>query len=83
MDYTLSRIVQPWEIRPGNLIRVRGVRPYVDSLNATDRDGVTVFRIVSTSYSDSQGAAVLELDAYTPDEARQIARLTNTRRRRR
>jgi hypothetical protein len=83
MDTVLGRIVYPWEIRPGNLIRVRGVRPYVDSLNATDRDGVTVFRIVSTSYSDSQGAAVLELDAYTPDEARQIARLTNTRRRRR
>jgi hypothetical protein len=83
LDRDTGRMVAPWEIRPGSLIRVRGVRPYVDSLNATDRDGVTVFRIVSTSYSDSQGAAVLELDAYTPDEARQIARLTNTRRRRR
>lgn len=82
-DNDTGRMAMPWEIRPGSLIRVKGVRPHIDSLNATDRDGVTVFRIVSTSFSDSSGECVLELDAYTPDEARQIARLTKERRRKR
>jgi hypothetical protein len=53
----------PWEIRPGNLIRVRGVLPNADSLNASTRDGVAVFRIAATEYRQSENAATLELTA--------------------
>lgn len=62
-DLDAGRAVDPWEIRPGNLIRVRDVRPNVDALNATDRDAVTVFRIVAATYSASDNAARLELDS--------------------
>lgn len=83
MDLTYGRMVKPWAIRPGTLIRVRGVRPYIDSLNASDKDGVTVFRVKSVSYSDSDGAATLELDTYTRTEARAIADLATRRTRKR
>lgn len=64
MDFQTGRVVQPWEIKPGNLIRVRGVLPRVDALNST-RDGVTIFRIVSVEYRAQDAAAVLELDSYS------------------
>jgi hypothetical protein len=43
LDIEGGRMVQPWEIRPGELIRVRGVSPYPDALNAAARDGTVVF----------------------------------------
>src|SRR5688500_4438994 len=58
-----AALVMPWEIRPGNLIRVRGVLPNADSLNASTRDGVAVFRIAATEYRQSENAATLELTA--------------------
>ncbi|MCX4474806.1 hypothetical protein OOK41_31595 [Micromonospora sp. NBC_01655] len=73
LDMETGRMVMPWEIRPG-LIRVRGILPRIDALNATDRDGVTVFRIVSSEYRASDGAATLELDSY----ARTTPRLLST-----
>jgi hypothetical protein len=82
-DLVNGRWVPPWRILPGRLIRVRGVRPRVDALNATDHDGSTVFRIVSVEYSTSTGAATLELDAYTRTEARAIANLHRRRNRKR
>lgn len=72
-DATAGRMVQPWEIRPGNLIRVRGVLPRPDALNASTRDGVTVFRIVSTEFDSGSASAVLELDSYSVSTARAIA----------
>jgi hypothetical protein len=59
-----GRMIQPWEIRPGKLIRVRGVQPNVDSLNPTGRNGVTVFRVKAVDYRVSTGTAELELDEY-------------------
>ena len=61
-DIEDGRMVMPWEIRPG-LIRVRGILPSVDALNATARDGVTIFRIATCEYRVSDGAATLELDS--------------------
>lgn len=79
IDLDTGRLTGPSHIRSGNLIRVRGVEAYPDSLNAEDNDGVTVFRIRSVEYSEDEGAAELELDAYTPDESRLIAQLARRR----
>ena len=40
-------MVQPWELRPGKLIRVRGIQANADALNSTERDGVTVFKVIA------------------------------------
>ncbi|MEU8158050.1 hypothetical protein AB0B94_30725 [Micromonospora sp. NPDC048986] len=73
-DLISGRMVQPWEIRPG-LIRVRGILPRVDALNATSRDGVTVFRIVASEFRASDASATLELDSYAASTARALADL--------
>jgi hypothetical protein len=72
-------MVQPWEIHPGTLIRVRGVLPRVDSLNLSDRDGATIFRVVSVEYSIADAAATLELDSYSRTVARALAKLHGRR----
>jgi hypothetical protein len=74
-DLVTGMPVMPWEIRPGNLIRVRGVQARVDALNATDRDGQTVFRIASREYQAGSAAATLELDSYALTTARALATL--------
>ncbi len=74
VDMQTGRMVMPWEIRPG-LIRVRGIQPRVDALNASSRDGVTVFRIVSAEYRASDGSVTLELDSYARTTPRLIADL--------
>lgn len=74
VDVQTGRMVQPWEIRPG-LIRVRGIQPRIDALNATARDGVTIFRIASHEYRVADGAATLELDSYARTTPRLIADL--------
>lgn len=77
VDLLTGRMVQPWEIRPGSLIRVRGVLPRVDALNpaSTGRDGITIFRIVATTYRAASAAAELELDSYPASTARALADL--------
>lgn len=75
IDIDRARMCMPWEIEAGNLIRVRGVMPRVDSLNAADRDGSTVFRIVARDFQASSATATLELDSYSPSIARAIAKL--------
>jgi hypothetical protein len=75
LDRDTGRMVQPWEIRPGHLIRIRGILPSVDSLNATTRDGTTVFKIASAEYAAATAAATLELDSYSLTTARAIADL--------
>jgi hypothetical protein len=75
MDLQLGRKVQPWEIVPGTLIRVRNVLPRIDTLNATDRDGVTVFRVVAVEFNAGTCAATLELDSYPRSVARAVAQL--------
>jgi hypothetical protein len=75
VDLIGGGMVQPYEIRPGNLIRVRGVLPRVDSLNAQERDGLTVFRIIGMQYRASSGTAELELDSYPLTIAQALAAL--------
>lgn len=75
VDNVAGRMVNPWEIRPGSLIRVRGVESYPDALNSDGRDGLTVFKIAATSYSASDATATLDLDAYAPSVSRVLAAL--------
>jgi hypothetical protein len=63
-DRDTGLAVQPWEIRPGHLIRVRGILANSNTLNATERDGVTVFRVVGVEYDTSSAEATLDLDAH-------------------
>jgi len=83
-DLAYGRMVMPWEIKAGELIRVRGVLPRVDALNPTARDGVTIFRIWAKEYSAAGAAATLELDSSRLSTAHMLADLARnqiTRRR--
>jgi hypothetical protein len=62
-DHDRGAMVQPWEIRPGKLIRVRGILANSNALNATSRDGVTIFKVIAVDYDASSAAATLELDS--------------------
>lgn len=76
IDYTSGRTVYPWELprlAPGSLIRVRGVLPRLDSLNASARDGVTVFRVVGAEFNARSASCRLELDSFAPSMPRQIS----------
>lgn len=73
-DRQLGHTVMPWDIKPGYLIRVKGVAPTVAA--DSTRDGISTFRIVSVSYSDSAHAAVLELDSPSPSFTNTIAALS-------
>lgn len=83
LDQDTGRMVSPWEILPGHLIRVRGVLPRVDGLNPTDRDGVTVFRIVAVDFSASDATATLELDSNPRTVAHALKSLRGRRHRKR
>lgn len=64
-----SRMVQPWEIRPGKLIKITDVAPrgrIDDHSHGQDappqaHDG-TVWRVIATEYSSSDNSCRLELD---------------------
>ncbi len=79
VDLVSGGMVQPYQVRPGNLIRVRGVLPRIDNLNATDRDGLTVFRIIGVTYRASDATAQLELDSYPLTVAQALAALKRGR----
>jgi hypothetical protein len=78
-DNDTGRMVMPWELKAGNLIRVRGIMPRRDSLNPVDRDGVTIFRVISVEYDAGSGEATLELDTFSRTVARALADLGNNR----
>ena len=80
-DIQRGCLVQPWQIKPGELIKVHGVEASID-LAQNDRDSLTVFRIVSVE-ARGDGTASLELDMFTRTEARAIADLLRKRRRKR
>lgn len=73
LDYDRGMMVDPAAIRPGGLIRVRGVTPLPGALNPGGRDGSTVFRIVGTEYRASDNSVQLELDTDAISTSRQIA----------
>lgn len=77
------RLVQPWEIRPGELIRLRDLEPssLVSASGFAVRDGQTVFRIVSTEVNED-GVATLELDRFGVSETRSLVALHRKRARR-
>lgn len=82
-DLETGRMVQPFEIEAGELIRVRGVESYPDALNASSNDGQTVFRIWAMTYTADSNVAQLELDTYPRTTAQALARLQRTRSRKR
>jgi hypothetical protein len=82
LDLIGTRSVAPWQIKPGNLIKVRGIEASQDLTGDATRDGITVFRIVSVEVN-SDGVATLELDMFTPTEARAIAEVAKKRTRKR
>lgn len=65
LDRVAGRMVMPWEIQAGYLIRLRGLSPRADALTATGRDGLSTFRIMSKEYQASSARAELELDEFT------------------
>lgn len=76
LDLLTGRYVHPAAVRSGELCRVRGVQPSPNSLNPdATQDGVTIFRIVSNSYSEDSGTASLELDSPVFDQDQAIADL--------
>lgn len=62
-DQLTGRRVLPHEIRPGSLIRVRGVESYPDALNPGGADGNTVFRLVGTDYRASEASVQCDLSS--------------------
>lgn len=80
-DVISGRMVQPWEIEPGELVRVRGVESYPDALNADSSDGRAVFRIHAVDYNSAENRASLSLDTDPTDVASSLAKLLKERRR--
>jgi hypothetical protein len=82
-DLITGGLVDPFQIEPGELIRVRGVESYPDSLNASSNDGQTVFRIWAMEYSAETNTARLDLDTDARTTANALRRLQKRRTRRR
>lgn len=82
-DLETGRMVEPHEIEPGELIRVRGVESYPDALNADSNDGQTVFRIWSMTYNSDSHSAALELDTDSRTVANALRRLLTRHNRKR
>jgi hypothetical protein len=83
LDRTTGRMTPPWALRAGQLIQVQGVQKPVGFLDSAQRDGATVFRIVSKEYSVATAAATLELDTFSVSTARALADLQRRSTRRR
>ena len=81
-DVITGRMVQPWEIEPGELVRVRGVEAYPDAFNADTNDGQGVFRIHAVDYSSDGNTATLALDTDARDTADALVKLLKQRDRR-
>lgn len=62
-DHHGHKMIMPWEIRPGELIRVQGIMANPNTLNVTTRDGVTVFRVTAVDFDAASASATLELDS--------------------
>lgn len=76
-----GRYEMPWEIRTGKLIEVGGITPSKDALNTTDRNAITVFRIVGKDV-DEYGVATLELDTYPRTVSQALRRMARRARKR-
>jgi hypothetical protein len=76
VDFDTGRMVNPWEIKPGYLIRVRGLESSVDAISGTARDGTTIFKIAAVEYSVSDASAQLELDTDLPTMTKWVSDVT-------
>lgn len=80
LDRIRGRMVQPHEIEPGTLVRLRdGAVPGANSINSPTRDGATVFRIVAMDYRLSSNTAELSLDSYARTTSQGLAALATGR----
>ena len=75
LDRATGRMVHPWQIRSGRLIRLRQPRPRLAGADPTAVDGASIFRLVSTSYDSASNTATCELDRPTYTERRALADL--------
>lgn len=82
-DLVTHRIIRPHQIKAGELIRVRGLAPRTDALNADGRDGQTVFRIWSKTYNSDSDSAALELDIPNRSTTNALVKLAKRRPRKR
>jgi hypothetical protein len=62
-DLISGRMVDPWEIEAGELIRIKGVEAYPDAFNADTNDGQGVFRIHAVDYTTEGNVSTLALDS--------------------
>ena len=62
-DVITGAMVMPWEIEPGELVRIRGVEAYPNAFNAVTNDGDGVFRIFAVEYNADANAMTLSLDS--------------------
>jgi hypothetical protein len=67
-----GRMVDPWMLRPGKLIRITDIQPQADSWNINHGTAAppathagTVFKVVATDYDADSNACRLELDQVT------------------
>lgn len=82
-DLWTGRLVDPFEIEPAHLIRVRGIESYPDALNASSSDGQTVFRIWAATYTSESNSVSLELDSDSRTTSNALAALMKRRNRKR
>ncbi len=81
-DVITGAVVQPWEIEPGELVRVRGVEAYPDAFNASTNDGQAVFRIHAAEYQAEGNTMTLSLDSDPRTTEDALVMLMNARNRR-
>jgi hypothetical protein len=79
LDRDAGRMVMPWEIRPGHLVRVNGLAAKPTALVASAPDGASVFRVVASTFTASTASTVLELDTYPRTVQQALARLAKFR----
>lgn len=81
-DVLSGRMVDPWEIEAGELIRIRGVEAYPDAFNADTNDGQGVFRIHAVDYTTEENMATLALDSDPRETEDALVKLMTRRERR-
>jgi hypothetical protein len=72
VDLFTGRRVDPSEIEPGYMMRLAGIAPSPDAINASQPNGSTVCRIVNVDYDGTTNSADLDLDAVPYSMARAI-----------
>ena len=63
VDLVTGCKVPPCKLKAGELVRVVGINPSVDTLNNSPRNGSTICQIVGTDYDSTDNSVVLSLDA--------------------